>query len=540
MAEMEAMEVIEVAEVTVVTTPAKEEPQQEEEYVPVCIVEDEHVLPLPEDVASPPQEVQPAVSAEALLVKEEKETEPQTEDEAPRAPSPIDVKPDSLLDGNSLARGPTTPTGSKRSRDGGEEKDGEKKWAGWPGDNVFRLVVPVQKVGGIIGRKGEFVKRMCEETRSRIKILEGVPGTAERIVMVSAREDPEAAISPAMEGLLRVHRRVIEGAEPESVDAEIAPGGAPVSSRLLVAATQAGSLIGRQGATIKSIQDTSGANVRVLPAEELPLCALADDRVVEVQGDPRNVQRAMELVVSHLRKFLVDRSVLPLFELNRAVANQNNQQSTGSQWQQPSSTQQQQPPSYSSNDSTYYGGADISHHSQTQQQSHDLANQHHHGVSMYGRDPTLGGSIAPPPPAPVITQVTQHMQIPLSYADAIIGSAGANISYMRRTSGATITIQETRSVPGEMTVEIHGSASQVQTAQQLIQMQCNPFQQDDHYQNFMTGASSGPPPYTSTYSSTVDTNYSSYPSQPSMYSTTPATGPPAASYASHYNTSYGY
>lgn len=66
------------------------------------------------------------------------------------------------------------------------------------------------------------------------------------------------------------------------------------------------------------------------------------------------------------------------------------------------------------------------------------------------------------------------MQIPLSYADAIIGSAGANISYMRRTSGATITIQETRSVPGEMTVEIHGSASQVQTAQQLIQVHSRP------------------------------------------------------------------
>ncbi len=67
-------------------------------------------------------------------------------------------------------------------------------------------------------------------------------------------------------------------------------------------------------------------------------------------------------------------------------------------------------------------------------------------------------------------QVTQHMQIPLSYADAVIGTAGANISYMRHTSGATITIQETRGVPGEMTVEIHGSASQVQTAQQLVQV----------------------------------------------------------------------
>jgi rRNA processing protein Krr1/Pno1 len=62
------------------------------------------------------------------------------------------------------------------------------------------------------------------------------------------------------------------------------------------------------------------------------------------------------------------------------------------------------------------------------------------------------------------------MQIPLSYADAIIGASGANVSYMRRTSGATITIQETRGVNGEMTVEVHGTAAQVQTAQQLVQV----------------------------------------------------------------------
>jgi hypothetical protein len=66
------------------------------------------------------------------------------------------------------------------------------------------------------------------------------------------------------------------------------------------------------------------------------------------------------------------------------------------------------------------------------------------------------------------------MQIPLSYADAIIGTAGANISYMRRNSGATIAVQETRGVPGEMTVEIRGTATQVQTAQQLIQVR-SPF-----------------------------------------------------------------
>lgn len=69
-----------------------------------------------------------------------------------------------------------------------------------------------------------------------------------------------------------------------------------------------------------------------------------------------------------------------------------------------------------------------------------------------------------------LQQVTQQMQIPLSYADAVIGTSGSNISYTRRLSGATVTIQETRGVPGEMTVEVSGTGSQVQTAMQLIQV----------------------------------------------------------------------
>lgn len=57
-----------------------------------------------------------------------------------------------------------------------------KKWPGWPGENVFRMLVPVQKVGSIIGRKGEFIKKITEETKARIKILDGPPGISERAV----------------------------------------------------------------------------------------------------------------------------------------------------------------------------------------------------------------------------------------------------------------------------------------------------------------------------------------------------------------------
>ncbi|KAA8537052.1 hypothetical protein F0562_029530 [Nyssa sinensis] len=169
------------------------------------------------------------------------------------------------------------------------------------------------------GRKGEYIKKMCEETRARIKILDGPPGTAERAVMVSAKEEPDASLPPAVDGLLRVHKRIVDGLEGDSSHAP--PVGSKVSSRLLVPAAQAGSLIGKQGATVKSIQEASNCIVRVLGTDDLPIFALQDDRIVEVVGEPAGVHKAIELIASHLRKFLVDRSIIPLFETNMQMPN---------------------------------------------------------------------------------------------------------------------------------------------------------------------------------------------------------------------------
>lgn len=75
--------------------------------------------------------------------------------------------------------------GEQDPHDHGQEDDSgvaEKRWPGWPGHTVFRLLVPTQKVGAIIGRKGEFVKKMTEESRARIKVLDGPPGAPERAV----------------------------------------------------------------------------------------------------------------------------------------------------------------------------------------------------------------------------------------------------------------------------------------------------------------------------------------------------------------------
>ncbi|KAF8401821.1 hypothetical protein HHK36_012767 [Tetracentron sinense] len=504
----------------------------------------------------------------------------------------------------------------KRGHDDSGVGDGEKRWPGWPGESVFRILVPAQKVGGIIGRKGEFIKRMCEETRARIKILDGPPGTSERAillvnvlitclclmvdlkplhvdntiryvpylslsnvwhssafieqdfqmiqVMVSAKEEPDGSLPPAMDGLLRVHKCIVDGLDGDSDHAPPGAGGT-VSTRLLVAATQAGSLIGKQGATIKSIQEASNCIVRVLGAEDLPVFALQDDRVVEIQGEPTGVHNAVELIASHLRKFLVDRSVIAIFEMHMQMPNSQMEQNMAphQSWVPPP---QGFPPNagggpgYGPNPpympppwqhDNYYPPTDLPH----------LDKRSHQGLSLYGRNASMGvhSSTNAQPPSSL---VTQHIQIPLSYADAVIGTGGANISYIRRASGATITVQETRGVPEEMTVEINGTTSQVQAAQQLIQaflipptgifnkspsFLLNSFDLYDcvtcfgFHRNFMAEAAG---PVQNTMGGPTDQGYNSFPAHGSMYtsphSNTGHPGHNAGGYGSGYGTNYGY
>ena len=58
----------------------------------------------------------------------------------------------------------------------------DKIWHGWPRESVFQFLITSENVGGIIGCKGEFVKKMGEETKSHIKILDGVPSIPNHVV----------------------------------------------------------------------------------------------------------------------------------------------------------------------------------------------------------------------------------------------------------------------------------------------------------------------------------------------------------------------
>uniref|UniRef100_A0A0E0JUY8 K Homology domain-containing protein n=1 Tax=Oryza punctata TaxID=4537 RepID=A0A0E0JUY8_ORYPU len=298
------------------------------------------------------------------------------------------------------------------------------KWPGWPGASVFRLVVATDKVGGLIGRRGDTIKRLCEDTRARVRVLDAAAAVANRIVLISATEESQAELPPAMDAVIKIFMH-INDIEKINCDDTLS-GSAPekCSAKLLVPSAQATHLIGKQGVRIKSIQEITGATVKIIDKVELLSYDVVDERIVDIRGAPLKVLHALKSVLGVLRKFLVDHGVLHLFERkNQAVSE----------------------------------ALDNTKENQVNQVASDY------------RLPVNKDILLPDHRTPLSPKITQTMQIPLPLAEEIIGARGQNISYIRSVSGAVVDLEESRDYPNEVLVMIKGSSSQVQTAHQLVQ-----------------------------------------------------------------------
>lgn len=71
--------------------------------------------------------------------------------------------------------------------------------------------------------------------------------------------------------------------------------------RLLLWAGQTGCIIGKGGSVINSIRQATGAEIRILPKQEVPLCAsVKNDTICQITGDPGSTHAAVEAVGSLL------------------------------------------------------------------------------------------------------------------------------------------------------------------------------------------------------------------------------------------------
>lgn len=173
--------------------------------------------------------------------------------------------------------------GRKKRRNSGPERE---SFAIGAEDTVYRYLCPGRKIGSIIGRGGEIVKKIRADSKSKIRIGETVNGCDERVVTIYSLSDEtndfdgtDDRVCPSHDALFMVHDRIV--ADDMSDDSEEEP---QVTVRLLVPSDQIGCVIGKGGQIVQSIRSDTGAQIRIMKDDHLPPCALASDELVQVNS----------------------------------------------------------------------------------------------------------------------------------------------------------------------------------------------------------------------------------------------------------------
>ncbi|XP_033159845.1 poly(rC)-binding protein 3 isoform X8 [Drosophila mauritiana] len=140
---------------------------------------------------------------------------------------------------------------------------------------TIRLIMQGKEVGSIIGKKGEIVNRFREESGAKINISDG--SCPERIVTVSGTTN---AIFSAF---TLITKKFEEFNDVGKV------GKTQIPIRLIVPASQCGSLIGKSGSKIKEIRQTTGCSIQVA-SEMLPN---STERAVTLSGSAEQITQCI-------------------------------------------------------------------------------------------------------------------------------------------------------------------------------------------------------------------------------------------------------
>ncbi|XP_028844521.1 poly(rC)-binding protein 3 isoform X2 [Denticeps clupeoides] len=293
---------------------------------------------------------------------------------------------------------------------------------------TIRLLMHGKEVGSIIGKKGETVKKMREESGARINISDG--SSPERIVTITG----------ASEVIFKAFAMIAEKFE-EDINAcminSTVTSKPPVTLRLVFPASQCGSLIGKGGSKIKEIRETTGAQVQVA-GDLLPD---STERAVTVSGTPQAITQCVRHICTVMLESPPKGATIP-YRPKPSTA--------GTVLAQP----------HASSAFTIPGQYAIPHQDLTK--LHQLAMQHIPLTSLGQNNPTFPGLEA------TIATSSHELTIPNDFIGCIIGRQGSKINEIRQMSGAQIKIAGATDGSAVRHVTITGSPANISVAQYLI------------------------------------------------------------------------
>ncbi|XP_039858231.1 poly(rC)-binding protein 4-like isoform X1 [Simochromis diagramma] len=316
---------------------------------------------------------------------------------------------------------------------------------------TLRLLMHGKEVGSIIGKKGETVKRIREESSARINISEG--SCPERIITITGPTDC----------VFRAFTMITFKLE-EDLTALVANGTVtskpPVTLRLVIPASQCGSLIGKGGSKIKEIRETTGAQVQVA-GDLLPN---STEREVTISGSQDAIIQCVKLICTVILESPPKGATIPY----RPSPTPGTVLLAGNQVFEASDFGSH--PLFS----VAQGGVDLQ---QTYAvQSHygiphsELAKLHQLSMQQQGLAPiSQSATQVLPGGVEANSQTTsQELLIPNDLIGSIIGRQGTKINEIRQVSGAQIKIGSQIDSTSDRHVTISGTPIAINLAQYLI------------------------------------------------------------------------
>ncbi|BAB09870.1 unnamed protein product [Arabidopsis thaliana] len=173
-------------------------------------------------------------------------------------------------------------------------------------DVVFKILCSTENAGGVIGTGGKVVRMLHSETGAFINVGNTLDDCEERLIAVTASENPECQSSPAQKAIMLIFSRLFELATNKILDN--GPRSS-ITARLVVPTSQIGCVLGKGGVIVSEMRKTTGAAIQILKVEQNPKCISENDQVVQITGEFPNVREAIFHITSRLRDSVFSNSM---------------------------------------------------------------------------------------------------------------------------------------------------------------------------------------------------------------------------------------
>lgn len=316
----------------------------------------------------------------------------------------------------------------------------------------FRMLATISDTAAIVGKGGDSISKIKDESNARVNVSENLQGVPERIITVRG---------PA-EYVAKAFGMIIRTINNEPFDQPSNMNSKSFNLRLLFPHSIMGYIIGKKGSRFREIEENSAAalkaNEQILPA--------STDRILNINGVADAIHIATyyvaQTVIEHkqqLQKTVYynpanyNQPVLPSFNgngmNNRQYNNNNNNMNNNQSMMNPMLSMY--PNQMKQNNSNNMMGV-MNLMSQPLQQNPMAASNTRQGETITGPDGKLN----------------QELYVPQNHIGLVIGRGGKNLKDIRQSTGCYVKVND--EIPGssERRVTLIGNIYSIQNAIILI------------------------------------------------------------------------